>query len=165
MPTAKKYLSYKAPQSKPTQIQQRTSKQCIDLKFLKFQEQNPKLQHLINKFSTDPTRKLKSVMVTNTKLIENQAKRTKGKRNNKPDYNRGDFKSTILVNRKDNGQEKKPKNDKTQFMSVFNKNQFGIAGQKKHKKQNFIHQNKKNAFNITRNTGFFGSKLVDYKAK
>ena len=165
MPNTRKFPLSKDSRSKPTVIQQSTSKQFIDRKFLKFQENNPKLQHLINKFSTDPTRKLKSVMITNTKLMENKAKGTKGRPQKPQEYNRGEFRSTILVNRKDNGQEKKPKNERAQFMSVFNGKQFDGAGQKKFKKPNFIHQNRKNAFNVTRNTGFFGSKLLDYKAK
>ena len=143
------------------------NKDSINLRFMQLQEQNPRLKNLINRFSNDPQRKLKSVIMTNQKLNNVAYEQGKYKRSN--NGHGGTYKSTMLPNKQNGAKRIKEDSHKKQFQSLFAKANGAHPQLFKHnlkgKKKNFVKDNKSNAFNIQKSTGFFNSKYGDFKKK
>ena len=127
--------------------------QSIELKFLLLEENNQKLKSLINKFSSDPQRKLKSVVVS--KPIQQENRRSCNKQNK--ERKSRNHKSTILRNTQLNKNFKRVKSKKVQFNSVFD------VKPQRQRKQNFVQQNMQNAFNLHKNKGFFDHRIGELR--
>ena len=144
--------------SKPVMQPKSSIQQSIELKFFLLEENNPKLKNLINKFSSDPQRKLKSVVVSRQGQQENRVngnKQGQCARGRQPKSH----KSTILKSTQLNKNFKRVKSKNVQFTSVFDTRPY----RGKLKKQNFVQQNMKNAFNISKNAGFFDNRIGELR--
>ena len=144
------------------------NKDSINLRFMQLQEQNPRLKNLINRFSHDPQRKLKSVIMTNQKMNGTPNEQDRYKKGGNSKY-KGTYKSTILSNKKNGTRKGKEDSHKKQFKSLFTKDKgqplIQFKQHDKVRKKNFVKDNRSNAFNIQKSTGFFNSKFGDFKKK
>ena len=144
------------------------SKNALHTRFYELQEKNPRLQSLINKFTTDPTRRLKSVfMSTNGQPVYN-AKQAQLKG---PGFNLGTndshFKDSTMA-----GREKHItlptmayKRSAHQDVDIQTNSKPGEKVNKKQetRKKDFVKDNKKNAFQLNRIGGFFDRKYEKAK--
>ena len=148
---------------KKTAITQQLTKNSIEAKFFQLQQKNPRLKNLINKFSTDPQRKLNSVIMTSNKINDIAVKKSGNGRKRITGAN----KSTMLPNRRENSKVKVKKNRRNEFKSLFNTGMINgeTEKNKEKKKKNFIKNNKANAFDPKRNNAFFESRMFDFKKR
>ena len=142
----------------------------IQSKFNDLQEKNPRLQLLIDKFTTDPQRRLKSVfMSVNNKSIH-ESKYKQKQRDMSSNLNALEFyvKNSTMAGREDNKMlQKRIDKYSNQRNMIFNtKIELGNKPEKKveTKRKDFITENKKNAFQTTKIGGFFERKYDEPKS-
>ena len=143
---------------------------AIHSKFNELQGKNPRLQVLIDKFTTDPQRRLKSIfMSTNAKSVHDSKQKQKP-RELSSNLNALEFyaKKSTMAGREENKTLQKNINKYSNQRNVILNTKIEAVdkGNKRNgiKHKDFINENKKNAFQLNKIGGFFERRYENEKS-